>query len=110
MSAEPAAIATFALAAVSCSHHAHIPLSGGQAWIPCLGGFAVAATTATFRIAGDMHYASDVLMGAAVGTLIGFAVPAFHYGIGGWTPRNSSGVGDFRVVPTLGGVSVGGTW
>ncbi|HSC86093.1 MAG TPA: phosphatase PAP2 family protein [Polyangiaceae bacterium] len=101
---------TFALAAVTCSHHSHIPLSGGQAWIPCLSGFVTAAATATFRVVGDMHYATDVLMGAAVGTLIGFTVPALHYGIGGWTPRSPGSVGEFRLVPTLNGISLGGTW
>lgn len=38
-------------------------------------GLPLAAATGYFRIAGDMHYLTDVLAGAAVGTAIGVAVP-----------------------------------
>ncbi len=38
-------------------------------------GAPLAAATGYFRIAGDMHYVSDVLAGAAVGAAIGVAVP-----------------------------------
>lgn len=38
-------------------------------------GLPVAAAAGYFRIAGDMHYLTDVLAGAAVGTAIGIAVP-----------------------------------
>ena len=42
-------------------------------------GLAVAAVTAYLRIAADRHYASDVTVGAAIGSLTGFAVPyLFH--------------------------------
>jgi hypothetical protein len=101
---------TFAMAAVTCAHHNALGLSGGNSWIPCLSGFAVATTTAVFRIAGDMHYATDVLTGAAVGTLVGFAVPAFHYGFGSFRPRSPSGKNQISVLPTFGGLSVNGVW
>jgi membrane-associated phospholipid phosphatase len=39
----------------------------------------VAATTATFRVLGDEHWASDVITGALVGTIIGYGVPLLHY-------------------------------
>jgi membrane-associated phospholipid phosphatase len=43
------------------------------------GGALLATTTGIFRIAGDMHWTSDVLVGAAAGTTIGFGLPwLFH--------------------------------
>jgi membrane-associated phospholipid phosphatase len=39
-----------------------------------LGG-ALAATTSVLRIAADLHYASDVLVGALVGTGVGAGLP-----------------------------------
>lgn len=101
---------TFAMAAVTCAHHSALDLSAGKAWIPCLSGFTTAAVTATFRIAGDMHYATDVLTGAAVGTLVGFAVPAVHYGIFGLRPKAAPLGGRVSVVPTFGGLSLSGVW
>ena len=61
-------------------HHLENELLGAP-WdaLSCAGGYAVAATTATFRVVGDMHYASDVLTGALVGTLVGYGVPLLHY-------------------------------
>jgi membrane-associated phospholipid phosphatase len=45
-------------------------------WIP---GAAIAATTGYLRIAADKHYLSDVLVGAAAGSLLGILIPvAFH--------------------------------
>jgi len=38
-------------------------------------GMAVAAFTGYLRLAADKHYASDVLVGALVGSLVGWAVP-----------------------------------
>jgi len=104
------AAAAFALAAVTCAHHSAIPLSNGQAWIPCLSGFVGAAATAGLRVVGDMHYASDILVGAAVGTTIGFLVPALHYGIGSWTPHSPISGVSFNVLPTPQGVMVSGVW
>ena len=42
-------------------------------------GLSLAAATAYLRIAADRHYASDVTVGAVIGSLTGFAVPyLFH--------------------------------
>jgi len=41
-------------------------------------GMALAATTGYLRMAADQHYLTDVLMGAAVGTAVGVAVPYLH--------------------------------
>jgi membrane-associated phospholipid phosphatase len=73
---------TFAAAAVNCMHHAYVPLYGGGAAdaAACAGMFTIAAGTAVLRVATDMHYLSDVLMGAALGTATGLLVPwALHY-------------------------------
>lgn len=44
------------------------------------GGGAVAMMAGLLRVAADMHWASDVLTGAAVGTLVGVALPAVVHG------------------------------
>jgi membrane-associated phospholipid phosphatase len=41
-------------------------------------GLAVAATTSYLRVAAERHYFSDVLVGAAVGSTIGWLVPHLH--------------------------------
>jgi len=41
-------------------------------------GGALAILTGGLRIAADRHYLSDVLVGAAVGSLVGWAVPWLH--------------------------------
>ena len=73
---------SFAAAAVNCMHHAYVPLYGGGAadnWA-CVGMFGVAATTALMRVATDVHYVSDVLVGATIGTTTGLLLPwALHY-------------------------------
>jgi membrane-associated phospholipid phosphatase len=73
---------TFAAAAVTCAHHRYLRLHGdrGADAVPCVAGFLLAGTTGALRIAADRHYVSDVLVGAAVGTLIGYGIPyLFHY-------------------------------
>jgi membrane-associated phospholipid phosphatase len=71
---------SFTGAALICVHHMENELLGPP-WdaLSCAGGYAVAATTATFRVVADVHYASDILLGAAVGTLVGYSVPLLHY-------------------------------
>ncbi len=43
-----------------------------------LGSHALAASTAFLRVEAGKHFWSDVLVGAAVGSAIGFAVPYLH--------------------------------
>jgi membrane-associated phospholipid phosphatase len=43
-------------------------------------GLTLATATAYLRIAADRHYASDVTVGAILGSLTGFAVPHFFHG------------------------------
>lgn len=75
---------SFTGAALICVHHFKNDLMGAP-WdaLSCAGGYAVAATTATFRVVSDVHYASDILLGATVGTLVGYGVPLLHYRTGG---------------------------
>ena len=72
----------FTAAGLSCVHHAYMPLYGGP-WdaSACAGALALATATGLFRIAGDRHYMTDVLMGAAIGLSLGYVYPwLFHYG------------------------------
>jgi membrane-associated phospholipid phosphatase len=72
----------FTAAGLSCVHHAYLPLYGGP-WdaSACAGALALATATGLFRIAGDRHYMTDVLMGAAIGLSLGYVYPwLFHYG------------------------------
>jgi membrane-associated phospholipid phosphatase len=64
-------------------------------------GLALAATTGYLRIAADRHYTTDVLTGAAVGSLIGYAWPKLlHPRLGRHTD----------VVPTSTGLAVIGSF
>jgi membrane-associated phospholipid phosphatase len=76
---------SFAAAAVNCMHHAYVPLYGGGAaddWA-CVAGLGVATTTALLRVVTDVHYVSDVVVGAAMGTATGLVLPwALHYRFG----------------------------
>jgi membrane-associated phospholipid phosphatase len=73
---------TFAAAGATCMHHAHLPLYGGGLAdvVPCVLTMAMAGTTGALRLVADQHWASDVMVGAAMGTFSGLAVPYFlHY-------------------------------
>ena len=78
----------------------------GYRWAPYVwaSGLLVAGTTGYLRIAGDRHYATDVLAAAAFGSAIGFAVPyLFHRPLGNDGPT----VG---VTPVPGGAIVLLSW
>jgi membrane-associated phospholipid phosphatase len=104
---------SFTGAALICVHHMENELLGSP-WdaLTCGAGYAVAATTATFRVVADVHYASDVLLGAAVGTLAGYGVPLLHYRKlgGGARTREQANVNRVRLslAPAPGGVGVVG--
>ncbi len=101
---------SFTSAALICVHHFENDLLGAP-WdaLSCAGGYAVAATTATFRVVSDMHYASDVLTGALMGTLVGYGVPLLHY-------RNRDAAAAtqntlrLELVPSPGGLGVAGVF
>lgn len=73
---------TFTAAGLTCVHHKYLPLWGGQPWdtAACAGSIAIATATSLFRVVGDRHYFSDVLLGAAFGFTLGYLYPyLFHY-------------------------------
>jgi membrane-associated phospholipid phosphatase len=76
-------------------------LRGYQGW-PWVyaAGFTAAAATGYFRMAGDQHWLTDTLVGAAVGTGAGLLVP--------WLHRSGAGPEDLRVVPVPGGLALAG--
>jgi membrane-associated phospholipid phosphatase len=101
----------FAAAGAICVWHTKLGLLGapGDA-LSCAGAYAFAAATATFRIMGDMHYASDVLTGAAVGSVLGVGLPLMH-GRTRNEPEDDGKAGlRVRVQPVGAGVGVGGTF
>ncbi len=72
----------FTGAALTCMHHANLPLygeSGTGGLLACIGMMAGATTTGVLRLVADKHYVSDVLAGAAIGLAAGFLVPYLHY-------------------------------
>src|SRR5690606_9917685 len=101
---------SFAMAAVTCAHHNALGLSGRHPWIPCPIGFTAAARAAVSRIVADQRYVTDIVTGAAVGALVGFAVPGVHYAFGRVRPGTSESAHNVLVLPTFGGVTVTGVW
>jgi membrane-associated phospholipid phosphatase len=101
---------SFASAAVICMDHAVHDLLG-EPWdtLSCAGGYALAATTATFRVVGDVHYATDVLTGALAGTLIGYGIPLLHYSHVNVGTVQTGGV-RMQIVPAGVGAGVVGTF
>jgi len=64
-------------------------------------GLTLAATTGYLRIAADRHYATDVLTGAAMGSLVGYAWPKLVH------PHIRR---DTEIVPTSNGLAILGTF
>jgi membrane-associated phospholipid phosphatase len=103
---------SFTAAGLICSQHAHIPLYGGGTadTLACAASFTVATAVGALRVVSDQHFVTDVLTGAAIGTLTGFGLPWFLHFRGtrrevGRAP--STGV-SMRLVPApLGGHVVG---
>jgi len=97
---------SFTGAALICIHHFKNELLGAP-WdaLSCAGGYAVATTTATFRVVSDVHYASDILTGALLGTLVGYGVPLLHYARRD-TPATPIAGMQLHLVPTPGGLGV----
>jgi len=76
---------TFTAAGLTCVHHKYLPLYGGDPWdnAACASSIVLASATGLFRVVGDRHYLSDVLLGAAFGFTLGYLYPyLFHYQYG----------------------------
>jgi membrane-associated phospholipid phosphatase len=99
----------FTGASLICAHRARHELFGKTADIvTCATAYAAAAATASLRVIGDMHNASDVIAGALVGTAIGLGIPALHYR--SWDKRKRGAVigpdYEISVYPTNNGVGI----
>lgn len=70
-------------------------------WLTWAVGVPLALTTATLRMAADKHWASDILVGAAVGSAFSVAIPLLFH-------RPESTPLAVRVSPTPNGLSVSG--
>ncbi|MBL9027911.1 MAG: phosphatase PAP2 family protein [Myxococcales bacterium] len=108
------ATAAFTMAALTCVHHAELPLYGGGPGeaVPCATSVALASGVSILRVAADQHYATDVITGAAFGTLSGIAIPyAFHYAWGD-APSDERGAQKpaISVLPTGTGLTVMGAF
>ncbi len=99
---------SFTSAALICFNHIEFELLG-RPWdaISCAGAYGVAATTASFRVVSDMHYASDILTGALVGSLVGWGVPYLHARRPDVGTLKTGGL-TMRIVPSEGGAGVVG--
>jgi membrane-associated phospholipid phosphatase len=64
-------------------------------------GMTMAALTGYLRIAADRHYLSDVLVGAAVGSLVGWVVPWLHLRRGGDDDKSAAATATFAAGPDL---------
>ena len=64
--------------AVTAGSYAQARGSRFSPWI-WTSGLSLAATTAYLRMASDHHYFTDVLMGAALGSSVGFLVPYLRF-------------------------------
>jgi len=107
-SGHEAAVST--MAGLTCAHHQHLPLYGGgfADLAPCLFMIGAAATAGVMRIVYDEHWASDVLVGAAVGTVSGYVLPSLlHYGFGGGRAIGEVRSGSLVLVPEVVGYPAG---
>jgi membrane-associated phospholipid phosphatase len=72
----------FTGAGLVCAHHLHLPLYGGG-WpdtLACAVGLTFAHLEALSRVSVDVHYATDAMVGGAIGFGIGYLIPRLlHY-------------------------------
>jgi membrane-associated phospholipid phosphatase len=95
------ATVAFTGASLICAHRARLDFFGDGADVAtCVTAYVAAALTAGLRVASDMHYASDVITGAIVGTAIGLGIPALHY------RRRDRSVVDISFYPVGAGLGV----
>jgi membrane-associated phospholipid phosphatase len=83
----------FAGAGLVCAHHLHLPLYGGGLpdTLTCAAALALANAEGFLRISADVHYATDVIAGGAIGFGIGYLIPRLlHYRSPGSAPASVS--------------------
>lgn len=100
----------FAGAGLVCASHLNLPLYGNFAVdrAACAGALTLASATALLRVSSDRHYASDVIVGAGIGSLVGYVLPTlFQYATGEPSDRG------LAIVPGRGGaylITYGGSF
>ncbi len=107
------ATAAFTMATLTCVHHAELPLYGGGPGeaVPCVTSMALASAVGILRVSADQHYITDVLTGAAFGTISGVAIPyAFHYAWDDNAKKMGGIAPSISVLPTGSGLSVTGAF
>jgi membrane-associated phospholipid phosphatase len=80
----------FAVALLECVNHAHLDVEHtGWNAVACPVTLAAAGLTGLLRIAGDRHYASDVIVGGLIGAGIGYLVPTLHFAVASNRPSTA---------------------
>lgn len=70
------------MSAAFCTYvYAQGNTSATSKWLMGISTFCLAGASSALRVAGGSHYLGDVLAGAALGSLIGVAVPFLHRGV-----------------------------
>lgn len=103
----------FAAAGLTCMHHAHMPLYGGGApeAVVCGSALAAAAAVGSLRVMSDQHWVSDIVVGATIGSTLGFGLPwALHYRGGATTDAKADTDFSINLVPSPTGGTVVGTF
>ena len=81
----------FTVASALCVQHSRLEIYGNVGdKIVCPAAMTVAATTGLMRIVADRHWASDVIAGAILGTVMGAGVSWAHLRAAGGTSRSVS--------------------
>ncbi len=99
---------SFTSAAMTCTQHANIALYGNvNDKLVCAEALTLATGVSVARVMKDKHWSTDILAGAAVGTLSGWAVPHFlHFRMK--SPSGEYGlVSGVTVLPMVGPGSAG---
>jgi len=81
----------FSMASALCVEHSRIEIYGGIAdKVVCPAALTAATATGLLRIVADRHFASDVLAGAILGSLVGATIAWLHLRADGGAPASLS--------------------
>jgi membrane-associated phospholipid phosphatase len=99
----------FTAAGHSCAIHGNLPLYGSRLAdaLACTRDLTLASADGVLRIMGDRHYATDVLVGAAIGFGFGFGQPMLLHFRGGAGDADRSPLARMSVSPMLGAGTYG---
>jgi len=103
----------FASAGLICMHHMYLELYDNRAADigACVAAYGAATATGILRIVGDQHYFTDVVVGAAVGTITGVGLPyVLHYrhGKDGAGRTGKGEAVEAALVPLANGLAISG--